>query len=101
VESQAAALRQAQLQQFDLFLLNRFTPEGSGLAICQQLRESFSTAPVVIYSTAALASEQREGLRIGVTQYLTNPEDLLNLGQISSDLIHKTRSQVSAQKEAA
>jgi CheY-like chemotaxis protein len=87
VESQAAALQKAELERFDLFLLNRFTPDGGGLPLCQQLRKLFPDAPIVIYSNAALPSEQREALHAGATQYLTKPGDLFNLGQISSVLI--------------
>jgi DNA-binding response OmpR family regulator len=101
VESQAAALRQAKLKRFDLFLLNRYTPDSSGLSLCQLLRKSFATTPVVIYSTAALLSEQKEALQQGAAQYLASAEDLFNLGQISSDLINGTRTEFHPQHQAA
>src|SRR5438270_4304540 len=47
VESHAAALRKAELQEFDVFLLNRVCPDGSGRALCHQLRELFPRKPIV------------------------------------------------------
>ena len=82
-----AALQQINAQSFDLFLLGRSDRDGGGLSLCKQLRQSGSGKPIIIYSTAALFSEQQAGLRAGATAYLVKPEDLFNLGQIASDLL--------------
>jgi CheY-like chemotaxis protein len=65
VESHAGALRQAKLQMFDLFLVNRVCPDGLGLTLCHQLRQSFPRQPIVMYSTTALPAEQQAGLDAG------------------------------------
>jgi DNA-binding response OmpR family regulator len=84
VESQAGALRQAKLQQFDVFLINRVCPDGLGLTLCRQLRQSFPSQPIVMYSTAALPAEQRAGLDAGASAYLAKSSDLLNIGSLVS-----------------
>lgn len=83
----ADALQQISAQSFDLFLLGRNDPDSGGLSLCKQLRQSRPDKPIIIYSTAALFSEQQEGLRAGATAYLVKPEDLFNVGQIASNLL--------------
>jgi two-component system cell cycle response regulator len=101
VESQAAALRRARLEKFDLVLLSRINSEGSGLSLCKQFREVHPDTSVLIYSTAALLSEQREGLQSGASAYLTKAEDLFNIGRLASDLIDKHREHRVGESEAA
>jgi DNA-binding response OmpR family regulator len=92
------ALQQTSAKTFDLFLLGRNDPHSGGLSLCKQLRQSRRDEPIIIYSTAALFSEQQEGLRAGATAYLVKPEDLFNLGQIVSDLLRNqpVRSSIRA-----
>lgn len=82
-----AALQQFGARSFDLFLIGRSASHIGGLSLCKQLRQSGRDEPIIIYSTAALFSEQQEGLRAGATAFLVKPEDLFNLGQIASDLL--------------
>ncbi len=83
----ADALQQISAQSFDLFLLGRSDADSGGLSLCKQLRQSQPGKPIIMYSTAALFSEQQEGLRTGATGYLVKPEDLFSVGQIASDLL--------------
>ena len=91
VESHAGALRKADLQEFDLFLISRVSPDGLGHTLCSQLRKLFPRQPIVMYSTAALPTEQQAGLDAGARAYLTKPGDLLNIGNLSSDLIKESK----------
>jgi CheY-like chemotaxis protein len=84
----ADALQQISSQSFDLFLLGRPNKADSGaLSLCKQLRQSHPGKPIIVYSTAALFSEQQDGLRAGATAYLVKPEDLFNVGEIAFDLL--------------
>lgn len=85
----ADALRQIGAQSFDLCLMGRSDPANGGLSLCKQLRRSRLVMPIIIYATAALFSEQQEGLEAGATAYLVKPEDLFNVGQIASRLLRK------------
>ncbi|HSP62246.1 MAG TPA: response regulator [Pyrinomonadaceae bacterium] len=87
VAGYADALQQISAQSFDLFLLGNNEADGRGSSLCKQLRQSRLDKPIIIYSTAALFSEQQEGLRAGAAAYLVKPEDLFNVGQISTDLL--------------
>jgi CheY-like chemotaxis protein len=85
VNSDQEALRKVSQQSFDLFLLGR--KSVNSLSWCKQFRQTWPDKPIILYSTAALFSEQQEGLKAGATAYLAKPEDLFNLGQIASELI--------------
>ncbi|HBB96472.1 MAG TPA: hypothetical protein DC054_13880 [Blastocatellia bacterium] len=100
VESHAGALRQAKLQEFDMFMVNRVCPDGLGITLCRQLRQSFPRQPIVMYSTAALPAEQQAGLDAGARSYLARPDDLLNIGNLASDLIRESKEPGRVSKQA-
>ena len=81
--------QQTKEQGFDLLLLGRHEPDSAASSWCQQIRRLCPDKPIVIYSTTALFSEQQEGLKAGATAYLVKPEDLLNVGQIATDLFEQ------------
>lgn len=64
------ALRLAQAEQFDLYLLDTRFPEGSGLDLCKQLRDSNPQTPIVFYSGDAHETEKAKGLAAGADAYL-------------------------------
>lgn len=92
VESHAAALRKAKLEQFDLFLLNRICSDGLGLTFCRQLQQLFRQLSIVLYSSAALPTEQQAGLDAGASAYLTRPEEFLDIGKLLSNVLTESKS---------
>lgn len=92
VESHGGALHKARVQKFDLCLLNRACPDGLGITLCRQLRHTYPGLPIVMYSTAALPTEQQAGLDSGARAYLTKPGDLFNIGNLVSELIKDSKT---------
>ena len=68
------ALRLAQAGQFDLYLLDSRFPEGSGLDLCKQLRDSNPQTPIVFYSGDAGEPDKAKGLTAGADAYLVKPD---------------------------
>jgi CheY-like chemotaxis protein len=68
------ALRLAQVEQFDLYLLDTRFPEGSGLDLCKQLREFNTQTPIVFYSGDAGETDKAKGLAAGADAYLVKPD---------------------------
>ncbi len=68
------ALKLAQAEQFDLYLLDTRFPEGSGLELCRKLREFNPQTPVVFYSGDAREIDKAKGLAAGAITYLVKPE---------------------------
>lgn len=74
VRSVKEAFQSAQNKHFDLYLLASRFPEGSGLELCQKLRELKPQTPIVFYSGDAYESDKQKGLTAGANAYLIKPE---------------------------
>ena len=68
------ALRLAQAEQFDLYLLDSRFPEGSGLELCRKLRAFNSSIPIVFYSGDAGETDKAKGFTAGADAYLVKPD---------------------------
>lgn len=68
------ALQLARSERFDLYILDNLLPDGSGVDLCQQLREFDPSTPIIFYSGAAYEIDRRKGLRAGATAYVAKPE---------------------------
>jgi DNA-binding response OmpR family regulator len=69
------ALRLAQAEQFDLYLLDNWIPGSSGVRLCQLLREVDPHTPVLFYSGAAYERDKARALASGAQGYLVKPVD--------------------------
>jgi DNA-binding response OmpR family regulator len=74
-DSDEQALRLAQTNHFDLYLLDNWIGDESGIALCKKLREFDATTPVLFYSGAAYESDKQEALASGAQAYLVKPVD--------------------------
>lgn len=73
-----AALKLAQSEPFDLYILDKRFPDGAGVDLCRRLRELTPRTPIIFYSGDAYESDRREALAAGAHSYLTKPQiDLL------------------------
>lgn len=80
--------------QFDLYLLDSWLPDGSGLDLCQQIREFDKTTPILFYSAAAYASDHDLALQCGAQGYLIKPSQPSELCRLVSKLIEESRATV-------
>lgn len=75
-------LQVAQAEQFNLYLLDNWLPDGTGIDLCRQLRGFDSLTPIIFYSGAAYETDRQAALTAGAQAYLTKPaemEELINL----------------------
>jgi DNA-binding response OmpR family regulator len=74
----ADAWRLAQIETFDLYLLETRLPDGNGFDLCRQLHNFAPRTPIVFYSCEAYPIDRQKGLAAGAREYLTKPylEDL-------------------------
>ncbi len=90
----------ANAQKFDLYLLDSWLPDGSGLDLCQKIREFDKTTPILFYSAAAYASDHDMALRCGAQAYLIKPSQPADLCRLVSELIADSRSEASGRQTA-
>jgi two-component system OmpR family response regulator len=74
-------------QQFDLYLLDSWLPDGSGLDLCKQIREFDKITPILFYSAAAYESDRELAMQSGAQAYLIKPSQPSELCNIVTALI--------------
>lgn len=78
-------------QNFDLYLLDSWLPDGSGLDLCRQIREFDKATPIVFYSAAAYEIDREEALDSGAQAYLVKPSQPSELCTLVTSLIESHR----------
>jgi two-component system response regulator ResD len=69
-----AALRLATNQEFDLYVLDRHLPDGSGLELCQKLARATPGVPCIFYSGDAYDIHRSEAFAAGADAYVAKPD---------------------------
>src|SRR5262245_45655930 len=87
-------LRLAQRGYFDLYILDNWLPDGTGVELCRRIREFDPHTPVLFYSAAAYEYDVREALSVGAQVYLTKPSSLDELERVVAQLISDAREGV-------
>ena len=88
----------AKAEKFDLYLLDSWLPDGSGLDLCQKIREFDKVTPILFYSAAAYASDHEMALQCGAQAYLIKPSQPSDLCRLVSDLIESSRQSGHARR---
>ena len=68
------ALELARTQQFDLYVLDRRLPDGSGIELCKQLHKMSPTVPCIFYTGDAYEVHRREAEEAGADAYVPKPD---------------------------
>ena len=85
----------ASADKFDLYLLDSWLPDGSGLELCQLIRQFDKTTPILFYSAAAYASDRELALQSGAQAYMIKPSQPSDLCRLVSELIENSKRQLS------
>jgi two-component system, OmpR family, manganese sensing response regulator len=88
-------LRLARQGGFDLYILDNWLPDKSGVELCHAIREFDPQTPILFYSAAAYAKDIQEGLRAGAQAYLVKPVIPEELRQAVARLISAPRETAS------
>jgi len=68
------ALQLAGQHEFDLYVLDKHLPDGSGLELCKQLGELTPGVPCIFYSGDAYEIHRSEAMAAGARAYVPKPE---------------------------
>jgi len=80
-------MRLAQQRYFDLYILDNWLPDRSGVDLCRLIREFDPHTPILFYSAAGFARDTVEALRAGAQGYLVKPVRFGELRQAVTQLI--------------
>lgn len=75
VEHPDEALALARSQTFDLYMIDNWLPEYSGVVLCKKLRQFDSITPILFCSGAAYEVDRDVALSSGAQGYLVKPVD--------------------------
>ena len=87
-----SGVRLACSQDFDLYLLDSWLPDGSGLDLCRQIREFDQDTPILFYSAAAFEIDRQEAISSGAQAYLIKPSQPSELCNLVCKLIESNRA---------
>jgi len=82
------AIQMAQSHPYDLFVLDKRLPDGSGLELCEQLNQIRPEVPCIVYTGDAYEVHRQEAMAAGATAYVAKP-DIEGL----IDTVHRLLSQ--------
>ena len=68
------ALELARAIQFDLYVLDKGLPDGSGLELCRQLNKLTPGVPCVFYTGDAYSVHREEAVAAGADAYVPKPD---------------------------
>ena len=83
-----SGVRLAGENKYDLYLLDSWLPDGSGLELCRKIREFDGTTPILFYSDAAYEIDRELALLNGAQGYLTKPTQNTELCDLISSLVN-------------
>lgn len=83
----ASALPLFQSQHFDIFMLDNWLPDGSGIEFCRTVRTRFPDKPIIFASAAAMAHNLAEAKEAGASEYIVKPYDPEELQDLVKELL--------------
>ena len=78
-------------EKFDLYLLDSWLPDGSGLELCRKIREFDKATPILFYSAAAYEIDRDQAINSGAQAYLIKPTNPSELCRLVTSLIESHR----------
>jgi CheY-like chemotaxis protein len=93
-EGQEHAALLSEVTGFDLVVANRVLCK-TAQSLCEQVRRKNPNLPVVVYAMNAVAEEIQEAMCHGISKFLTTPEQLLDIAQVSASLVGRDQSQIA------
>lgn len=68
------ALAKARADQFDLYVLDKRLPDGSGTDLCRMLNETTPGVPCIFYSGDTYEIHRQEALAAGARAFVAKPD---------------------------
>jgi DNA-binding response OmpR family regulator len=90
VSSVAAAEELIRSQKFDIYVLDNWLPDGSGVDLCEKIRQLGSTSPIVFTSAVGQRHDIELAMNAGADRYLVKPYEPETLVRTVKELLNQT-----------
>ena len=67
------ACNMVEENEYDLYVLDKRLPDGTGLELCEKLSESTPGVPCIFYTGDAYDIHRREAMAVGAAAYVAKP----------------------------
>ena len=68
------AMQLARTHEFDLYVLDKRLPDGSGMELCRLLNQSNPDVPCIFYTGDAYEIHRQEAMAAGADAYIAKPD---------------------------
>lgn len=79
-------------ERFDLFVLDNWLPDGSGVELCKKIRASGSSTPIVFTSAISQRKDIDLAVDAGADRYLVKPYEPESLINAVKELLERAAS---------
>ncbi|HZS44628.1 MAG TPA: response regulator [Blastocatellia bacterium] len=84
------AIELIKQRKFDLYLLDTWLPDGSGIDLCQRIRVQNEKAPIVFYSGDGFEKNRIMAMDAGAKAFILKPATIDELEEVISDLVRNS-----------
>jgi two-component system OmpR family response regulator len=82
-------LPRIETENHDLYILDNWLPDGSGIDLCRTIRQRHPTTPILFTSGSTKEAEIKDAIIAGADEYLLKPCEPERLKEIVKDLIFR------------
>jgi OmpR-family two-component system manganese-sensing response regulator len=90
VSSVAAAEELIRSQKFEIYVLDNWLPDGSGVDLCEKIRQLGSTSPIVFTSAVGQRHDIELAMNAGADRYLVKPYEPETLVRTVKELLNQS-----------
>ncbi len=90
------AMELAGMHEFDLYVLDKRLPDGTGMELCQKLNALTPGVPCIFYTGDAYEVHRLEAMAAGATAYVPKPDV-----EVLIETVHKLLSERECAAETA
>lgn len=91
VQNAEDALELLESRNFDLYILDCWLSEMTGIELCSRIREKDKQTPIMFFTGMARPVDREVGLAAGANEYLVKPEDISILTETVGRLLNESR----------
>jgi DNA-binding response OmpR family regulator len=87
------AIELIENESFDLYILDNWMPNISGVQLCFLIRLTNSETPILFYTAATRLEDREAAMKAGANEYLLKPNDLEIIVETVQRLLRRNPSQ--------
>lgn len=76
-------------EDFDLYMLDNWLPDGSGIDLCKKIRELKPEAPIIFTSAVGMKQDIDEAIAAGADRYILKPVEPETLRNVVKELVER------------